>query len=104
MQRQAIECALFLCVRVCAGNIAGEAELLSCLHSLMREQYECLSELASSTLSVTRLAQQIMVIERHFVAVARHKHSPTADTVKYAHRKKMNLEANLSKQKRYCFI
>jgi len=67
----------------------------------MKEQYECQSKLASSTLSVTQLSQQIVVMERHFLAVARHKQLPTADTPKYAHRKKMNLEANLSKQKRY---
>jgi len=67
----------------------------------MKEQYECLSKLASSTLSVSRLAQQVAVVERHFIAAERYKQSPKADTVKYAHRKKMNLEANLSKQKRY---
>jgi len=50
---------------------------------------------------MARLAQQMVIIERHFIALTRHKHSPKADTVKYAHRKKMNLEANLSKQKRY---
>jgi len=81
--------------------VADESELLTCLHSLMKEQTECLSKLASSTLSVTRLTQQIVVVERHFVAVARHKHLPRNDTSNYLHRKKMNLEANLSKQKRY---
>jgi len=91
---------LWICC-VCAGIAAGHSELLNCLHSLMKEQYECLSKLASSTLSVTRLAQQITVIERHFIALARYKHSTKPDTVKYPHRKKMNLEANLSKQKRY---
>jgi len=74
---------------------AGQSELSSCLHLLIREQYECLSKLASSSMSVTRLAQQMLIIERHFVAAARHKCMPKADSARPQHRKKMNLEANL---------
>lgn len=94
--RQISESTLVIVQRCCAG----QTELLNCLHSLMKEQYECLSKLASSTLSVTRLAQQMVVIERHFIAVARHKHPPRVDIASYQHRKRINLEANLSQQKR----
>jgi len=93
-----VDATLCRCVRVAA---VGEAELLDCLRCLMKEQYDCMSKLASSTLSVGRLAQQIVIIERHFIAVERHRHPTKPDAVKYTHRKKMNLEANLSRQKRY---
>ena len=100
----------WVCATVCVSvyvsvgmSATDESELLTCLHSLMKEQYVCQSKLASSTLSVTQLTRQIAVIERHFIAIARHKHSPRTDTANYLHRKKMNLEANLSKQKRYYY-
>jgi len=92
-------------ISFCVDAAADEAELLDCLRCLMKEQYDCMSKLASSTLSVGQLAQQLAVIERHFIAIERHKQGPAKpDAVKYTQRKKMNLEANLSKQKRYSML
>ncbi|KAI0242379.1 hypothetical protein LSAT2_013651 [Lamellibrachia satsuma] len=73
----------------------NEPRLKECLQSIISEQQKLVREAAGTTLSVVRLQQRIVVLERYFIALSRlspiEGKSPT--------RKKQNLQANLNKQK-----
>ncbi|XP_077983839.1 E3 ubiquitin-protein ligase HERC2-like [Glandiceps talaboti] len=47
-------------------------QLQDCLHSLVYEQQQLATDAATTTLSSTRLQQRLTVLERYFVALARH--------------------------------
>ena len=79
-------------------NIAvpDSAKLEECLHSIIFEQRQLSSDAAGTTLSSIRLQQRIMVLHRYLTALAHHMPTKARSPV----RKKQNLQANLSKQKR----
>ena len=77
--------------------ISDESAMHECLASLIHEQHELSLDAASSALSITRLQQRIIVLERFLIAMSRyapaHEHrSPS--------RKKQHAQANINKRKR----
>ncbi|XP_070553640.1 E3 ubiquitin-protein ligase HERC2-like isoform X2 [Ptychodera flava] len=54
------------------GKQPDVSQLQGCLHSLVYEQQQLASEAATTTLSSTRLQQRLTVLERYFIALARH--------------------------------
>lgn len=75
---------------------SGVGQLRDCLQSIISEQQALVSQSDALALSSVRLQQQLIVMERYFVALSRHQ---SADS-KAPTRKKQNLQTNLSKQKR----
>jgi E3 ubiquitin-protein ligase HERC2 len=71
-------------------------KLSECLKSLVKEQRELLSDAALSALSLTRLQQRVIILERYYVAVTRHK---PVETGRSPNRKRQHAQANLNKQK-----
>ena len=73
-------------------------QLAECLRSFVREQHDLSLRAASTSLSISRLQQRVVVLERFIIALRRHK--PTSES-RSASRKKQNAEANKTAQKRY---
>ena len=71
-------------------------KLTECLQSVIHEQQRVCTDAAGTTLSLQRLQQQLTVLERYYIALARHR---PPEGVRSPTRKKQNAEANLSKQK-----
>ncbi len=72
-------------------------ELTDCLRSLIHEQQQLCGEASGTTLSSVRLMQRLVVLERYFTGLSRHKPQQARSPA----RKKQHSQANLDKQKRY---
>ena len=81
------------------------SQLSECLQSVVHEQQELCGQAAGTTLSLQRLQQRLTVLERYFMAAARHRPPKSAEGGAFSKssptRKKQNAQANLSKQKTY---
>ena len=76
--------------------VTDQEKLTDCLKSILYEQQQLSAQAVATTLSTVRLQQQLTVLERYFRALTHHQPTEVRSPI----RKKQNLQANLSKQKR----